>query len=167
MKYSDAIVVSIDDASVADNKITIRFSAVEDPNLTGIDVADIAPTVMVGMYGWDTKDFIIGPHERLVDDNGDGEISRSSGDQRALEYEVGAEHPRATTVSAADGSWEVVVDMSTWGDLIDDGTVRRVEIAVIPELADADGETVALDAPSRTFDLGANDFGCSELCKLP
>jgi len=48
--------------------------------------------------------------------------------------------------------------MSTWGDLIDDGTVKRLEIAVIPTLEDADGVVLALDAPSRTFDLGANDF---------
>jgi OmcA/MtrC family decaheme c-type cytochrome len=48
--------------------------------------------------------------------------------------------------------------MSTWADLIADGTVKRVEIAVMPELADADGETVSLDSPNRTFDLGANDF---------
>jgi OmcA/MtrC family decaheme c-type cytochrome len=158
LKYSDAIVVTIDGASVADNKVTIQFSAAEVTDIEGIDVANIVPTVMVGMYGWDTKDFIIGPHERLIDDNNDGEISRASGDQRALEYEVGAEHPRAETVSAADGSWEVVVDMSTWADLIDDGTVKRVEIAVMPALEDADGVTLALDAPSRTFDLGTNDF---------
>ncbi|UCC64780.1 MAG: hypothetical protein JSV36_06995, partial [Anaerolineae bacterium] len=113
---------------------------------------------MVGLYGWDTKDYIIGPHERLFDDNNDGEISRASGDQRALEAEVGAEHPRVTTVSAEGGSWEVVADLSAWADLIADGTVKRVEIAVMPELQDADGMTLALDAPSRTFDLGANDF---------
>jgi len=158
LKYSDAIVVTIDNASVADNKITIQFSAAETTDLAGIDVANIVPTVVVGMYGWGSKDFIVGPHERLVDDNGDGEISRSSGDQRALEYEVGAEHPRATTVSAADGSWEVVLDMSTWADLIDDGTVERVEIAVMPELEDAEGVTFALDSPNRTFDLGTNAF---------
>jgi len=157
-KYSDAVVVSIDTASVADNKITVQFSAAEDPDLDGIDVADILPTVMVGMYGWDTKDFIVGPHERLTDDNGDGEISSSSGDSRALEYEVGAEHPRASTVSAGGGSWEVVLDMSQWADLIADGTVKRVEIAVMPELVNADGVALALNAPSRTFDLGANDF---------
>ena len=156
LKYSDAIVVTIDDASVADNKLTIKFSAAEVTDLAGIDVADIAPTVLVGMYGWDTKDFIIGPHERLVDDNNDGEIA--SGDQRTLEYEVGAEHPRAMTVSAADGKWEVVVDMSTWADLIADGTVKRVEIAVMPALENADGVQVALNSPSRTFDLNANDF---------
>jgi OmcA/MtrC family decaheme c-type cytochrome len=158
VKYSDAVIVTIDKASVADNQITVQFSATEATDLEGIDVADIEPTVLVGLYGWDTKDFIIGPHERLVDDNNDGEISRASGDQRVLEYVVGAEHPRATTVSAAGGNWEVVVDMSTWADLIDDGTVKRVEIAVIPTLEDADGEVVSLDAPSRTFDLAADDF---------
>ena len=158
LKYSDAIVVTIDEASVTDHKMTIKFSATEVTDLEGIEVADIVPTVMVGMYGWDTKDFIIGPHERLVDDNGDGEISRSSGDQRALEYEVGDEHPRGQTVSAGDGSWEVILDMSTWADLITDGSVKRVEIAVMPELKNADGVTFALDATNRTFDLGSNDF---------
>ncbi|MFC1803120.1 hypothetical protein ACFL0D_04035, partial [Thermoproteota archaeon] len=158
MRYSDTIVVTIDDASVANDQITIQISATETTDIAGLDVEDIVPTVMVGMYGWDTKDFIIGPHERLIDDNNDGEISRDSGDSRALEYEVGAEHPRATTVSAAGGSWEVVLDMSTWGDLIDDGTVSRLEIAVMPALEDADGVTLALDAPSRTFDLETNDF---------
>lgn len=156
LKYSDAIVVSIDNASVADNKLTIQFSAAEEPDIEGIDVADIVPSVMVGMYGWNTKDFIVGPHERLSDDNGDGVIDNK--DNRALEYEVGAEHPRATTVSAANGEWEVVVDMSAWADLIADGTVKRVEIGVMPELVDADGVALALNAPSRTFDLGANAF---------
>jgi OmcA/MtrC family decaheme c-type cytochrome len=158
LRYSDAVIVTIDDVSVANDLVTVKFSAAEATDLAGIDVEDIAPTVLVGMYGWDTKDYIIGPHERLVDDNGDGEISRSSGDNRALEYDVGAEHPRGTTVSAAGGAWEVVIDMSTWGDLIADGTVKRLEIAVIPELENADGVVVALDAPSRTFDLATDDF---------
>jgi OmcA/MtrC family decaheme c-type cytochrome len=157
-RYSDAFTITIDSADFDGDMISVQLSAVEDPDLDGLDVADIVPTVMVGLYGWDTKDYIIGPHERLFDDNNDGEISRASGDERALEYEVGAEHPRATTVSAEDGSWEVEFDMSAWADLIADGTVKRVEIGVIPTLEDADGNTLALDAPSRTFDLGANDF---------
>ncbi len=158
LKYSDAISVTIDSASFDGTNLNIKFSAAESPDLAGLDVADIVPTVMVGLYGWDTKDYIIGPHERLFDDNGDGEISSSSGDQRTLEYEVGAEHPRFTTVSAEDGSWEVVADLSAWADLIADGTVKRVEIAVMPALENADGVTLALNAPSRTFDLGANEF---------
>jgi OmcA/MtrC family decaheme c-type cytochrome len=156
LKYSDAITVTIDSASFSGNKLDIKFSAAESPDIPGLDVADIAPTVLVGLYGYDTKDFIIGPHERLFDDNGDGTID--SNDERTLEYVVGEEHPRYTTVSAAGGSWEVAADLSAWADLIADGTVKRVEIAVMPALEDADGVTLALDAPSRTFDLGANAF---------
>ncbi|MCF7976304.1 MAG: hypothetical protein K9N55_20975 [Phycisphaerae bacterium] len=149
LKYSDAVIVTIDNASVADNKLTIQFSATEATDLPGIDVADIVPTMMVGLYGWDTKDFIVGPHERDADR------------VRYLEAEVGipdAGHPRMTTVSASGGSWEVTADLSMWADLIDNGSVKRVEIAVMPELTDGAGVTFALDAPNRTFDLGANAF---------
>ena len=156
MRYSDAVTVTVDSASFADNKLTFKFSAVESPDLEGIDTTTITPTVMVGLYGYDTKDYIVGPHERLVDDNGDGTIDNK--DQRALEYVVGEEHPRFTTVSAEGGSWEVTADLSTWADLMISDTVKRVEIAVMPALLDADGTMVAIDAPSRTFDLAANDF---------
>jgi OmcA/MtrC family decaheme c-type cytochrome len=156
LRYSDAISVTVDSASFDGTSLDFQFSAVVSSELEGLSAEDIAPTVSVGLYGWDTKDFIIGPHERLFDDNGDGEITRD--DQRALEYEVGAEHPRFSTVSAAGGSWEVVADLSAWTDMIGDGTVKRVEIAVMPALVNADDVTLALDAPSRTFDLGANEF---------
>jgi len=155
--YSDAVVITIDETSVSNDVVTVKFSATS--SLAAIDVEDIEPTVMVGMYGWDTKDYIIGPHERLVDDNGDGEISRSSGDDRALEYGVGDDdHPRGATVSAAGGSWEVTIDMSTWGNLIDDGTVSRIEVAVMGELVSADDVDLAIDAVSRTYDLVAGAF---------
>jgi OmcA/MtrC family decaheme c-type cytochrome len=156
LRYSDAISVTIDGADFDGDMINVEFSAVESEDLEGIDVEDITPTVMVGLYGWDTKDYIVGPHERDFDDDGDGELTRE--DERNLEYEVGAEHPRASTVSAEGGSWEVSFDLSAWTDMIEDGTVKRVEIAVVPTLEDADGVTLALNAPSRTFDLGTNDF---------
>lgn len=156
LKYSDAIKVTIDEATLADNKLTVKFSAVADPAIEGLDVASIKPTVMVGLYGWDTKDFIVGAHERLTDDNGDGKINGD--DARALEYELGTEHPRFTTVAAEGGKWEFTADLSAWADKIADGTVKRLEVAVMPALENADGLTLALDAPNRTFDLGANAF---------
>jgi OmcA/MtrC family decaheme c-type cytochrome len=155
-KYSEAISVTIDSASFDGDNLNIKFSAAEFPDLAKLDVADIAPTVLVGLYGYDTKDFIIGPHERLFDDNGDGTID--SGDQRTLEYAVGEEHPRYTTVSAGGGSWEVTANLSAWADLIADDTVKRVEIAVLPALENADDVPIALNAPSRTFDLATNAF---------
>ncbi len=156
VRYSDAISVTIDSATLDGNKLDIKFKAGESPDIEGLDVADITPTVLVGLYGWDTKDFIVGPHERLTDDNNDGKIDGN--DQRALEFEVGAEHPRMATVSAEDGQWEVTADLSEWADLIADGTVKRVEIGVLPALANADEAPVAIDAASKTFDLGANAF---------
>ncbi len=155
-KYSDAISVSVDSAAFDGGMLNIQFSAAEDPDIEGLDVADIAPTVLVGLYGYDTKDYIIGPHERLFDDNGDGTID--SKDQRTLEAAVGAEHPRIKTVSTAGGKWEVTADLSAWADMIADGTVKRVEIGVMPALKNADEVALALNAPSRTFDLGANAF---------
>ncbi len=156
LRYSDAISVTITSAKFDGKKLNIQFSAAAAPSMKGIDVSVITPTVMVGLYGYDTKDYIIGAHERLSDDNGDGTIDNK--DQRALEYVVGEKHPRFTTVSAGDGRWEVVADMSTWANLVTDGTVKRAEIAVMPALEDANGVVLALNAPSRTFDLGANAF---------
>lgn len=155
-KYSEAISVTIDSAAFDGSQLTIQFSAHETPDLAGLDVATITPTVMVGLYGFDTKDYIIGAHERLSDDNGDGKIDNK--DQRALEYVAGTEHPRFTTVAADGGSWEVTADLSEWAALLSAGAVKRVEIAVMPMLKNGDDETLALNAPSRTFDLGANAF---------
>ena len=96
---------------------------------------NMTPTVMVGLYGWDTKDFVVGPHERSFDDNKDGTID--SKDQRNLEAEVGAEpDPRIKTISAKGGAWEVEADLTPWADLLKDGTVKRLEVGVLP----ADGQ---------------------------
>ena len=62
------------------------------------------------------------------------------------------------TVSAEGGKWEVTADLSTWADLIADGTVKRVEIGVLPALVNADEVQLAVSAATRTFDLGANAF---------
>ena len=157
-RISDIVTVSIDSAKFEDNKLTFGFSAASSEDV-GLDPTKIAPTVMVGLYGWDTKDYIVGPHERLKDDNGDGKID--SKDSRALEFAIGEESPRFTTGSAADGKWEVTADLSDWADMISSGEVKRVEIAVMPELVNADEVMVALDSPSRTFDLGTNRFNDS------
>jgi len=159
-RYSDVFIVSIDEASLTDNVLTIKFSAAKNAEITELEPADIVPTVMVGLYGWDTKDFIVSPHSRDADSN------------RLLEFQIveGATNPRFTVVSAENGSWEVTADLSEWSDMIADGTVKRAEIAVMPLLANVVGEidshengetddmAFAVDSPSRTFDLVANAF---------
>jgi OmcA/MtrC family decaheme c-type cytochrome len=154
-RISDIVKISIDKASFAEIKLTFSFSAAASEDI-GLDVKTISPTVMVGLYGWDTKDYLVGPHERLADTNGDGKIDRS--DETILEAVVGKEHSHIQTISAADGKWEVTADLTDWADMIKDGRVKRVEIAVMPALTNADEVMVALNAPSRTFDLTTNRF---------
>jgi OmcA/MtrC family decaheme c-type cytochrome len=147
-RYSDVFTVSIDEASLAGNILTIKFSATKNIEKTTLQASDIIPTVMVGLYGHDTKDFIVSPHGRDADKN------------RYLEFAIDGEtiNPRFTVVKAENGSWEVTADLSMWADMIADGSVKRAEIAVMPSLAKADTTAVALNAPSRTFDLVANAF---------
>jgi OmcA/MtrC family decaheme c-type cytochrome len=157
-RYSQMFVVSVDSASFdpATNMLTIAFHGEEldptgtpDTNASALDVEDIVPTVMVGPYGYDSRQYIVGPHNRDADRN------------RVLEYVIGSgPHPRISeTAGSTPGDWEVTVDMSMWDDMIADGKIRRVEIGVMPELDDANGNEVAMNAPSRTFDLTAPPNG--------
>ncbi|MCP4455694.1 MAG: hypothetical protein GY809_29900 [Planctomycetes bacterium] len=147
-KYSEVFTASVDDASLDGNILTMKFSATKNAEITALNAADIIPTVMVALYGYDTKDFIVAAHGRDEDR------------KRLLEYKVNGEevNPRFTTVSAADGNWEITADLSMWADVIADGSIKRAELCVMPALDDADGDEVALNAPSRTFDLVANAF---------
>lgn len=144
VRYSDTFKVTIDSASVASNKLTIKFSATG--TVGSLSATNITPTVLVGLYGYDSKDFIVAAHGRDADRN------------RLLEFVVGTTNPRFTTVNAAGGNWEVTADLSMWADMIAAKTIKRAEIAVMPELKDAAGTVLGLNAPSRTFDLTKNAF---------
>jgi OmcA/MtrC family decaheme c-type cytochrome len=78
-------------------------------------------------------------------------------------------NPLFTEIDAdgSDGTWEVTLHMAAFvpvdptiqpsiPNLIAAGTVKRAEIAVLPALKNAAGDTVGLNAPSVTFDLNAN-----------
>ncbi|MGK2907698.1 MAG: multiheme c-type cytochrome [Desulfuromonadales bacterium] len=140
VKYADEISVSIDDATYNSETylLTVDFSA------TGVvgsfDSADIVPTLLVGLYGYDTKDYLVGPHARDIDSD------------RNLELKFGGTNPRVSISSSAAGSWTATADLSYWADQINDGTLKRAEIGIMPDLG------IALNAVSKTFDLTANDF---------
>jgi hypothetical protein len=146
VRYSNTFKVTIDAVSFASNKLTINFSATESPDVAGMSVDQITPTVMVGLYGYNSKDFLVQAHGR--DDAGN----------RLLEYVVGTSNPRFTTVSAGGGKWEVTADLSMWADKMAAGEIKRAEIAVMPELRNTKNVVVGLNAPSRTFDLMAKVF---------
>jgi OmcA/MtrC family decaheme c-type cytochrome len=155
VKYSDAIIVTIDDASISGNELTIELSA--SGTAGALDSADIVPEVLIGLYGYDTKDFIVNGHDRY-DSSGNGVISRSDGDFAKGAFVVDTEHDYFELVSEAAGTWTVTHDLTEWADLIADGTVKRLEIGIIPIMHDAEGDKISLDAPSRTFVLSTNEL---------
>jgi OmcA/MtrC family decaheme c-type cytochrome len=156
VKYSSLITVTIDNASFDNNLLSFAFSATGTAG--GLSANDILPTVLVGLYGYDTKDYLYGPHE-----------SESVGgvSYRLLEYNIvpptsGTRNStRITLTAGAAGHWNATADLSTWSDNIVSGAVKKVEIAVMPKLYDADNVVVALNAPSKTFDLNANAFAAN------
>jgi len=158
--YKDEITVSIDSATLVGTDLTFDISA--SGTAGGLSGDDIEPDVMIGLYGYGTKDFIVQGHDRW-DSNCNGVISRSDGDDPIGEFAVGSDDATCpniywTTVTNTPGAWTVTAHLATWSDQITAGIIDRVEIAVLPVLLDGNDEEVALNAPSRTFDLTANDF---------
>jgi OmcA/MtrC family decaheme c-type cytochrome len=145
-KYSTAITAIIDNVSYVDNTNTLKFGFHTTGSLGGLTSTKIVPTILVGLYGFDTKDYLFGPHE-----------SEGSPSKRLLEFSTATPAPSSNstriTVAGGAGTWNVTANLSTWKGWIDNGSVKRVEVAVLPTLLNADNVVVALNAPSKTFNL--------------
>ena len=150
-KYSTAITTTIDNVSYVDNTNTLKFRFQATGSLGVLKQAassdNIVPTFLVGLYGYDAKDFLFGPHE-----------SEGSPSKRLLEYSTAiplssSNSTRITVAKGTGASWNVTANLSTWKPYIDNGSVKRVEVAALPTLRNADNVIVALDAPSKTFNL--------------
>ncbi len=156
-KYSALYTVSVDNVTVAGDLMTIEFS--------GSDPA-IVPEVLVSFYGWDTRHFIVGSHER------DANVTECTGRRPGCKMEYvpessgGSPNPLFTEDAASvPSAWIVTLDMSALQltktdllpQLIADGVVTKAEISLTPEL-EIGGEDVVLEAIGKTFDLSAGTF---------
>jgi hypothetical protein len=154
-RYSDLYPVSIDSVSMAGDLMTITFSG--DPT--------IIPELLVSFYGWDTKHFLVGSHER--DANG-VDCPHSSRPGCKMEYVPVSSGGSASVLFTEDalsvpGAWIVTLDVSALQltktallpQLIADSDVTKAEISITPEL-EIGGLDVALEAVSDTFDIGTN-----------
>jgi OmcA/MtrC family decaheme c-type cytochrome len=147
-KYADAITATISSATFTNNILNIKFSAA-DTLATGFT---ITPTVQVSFYGYDAKDFIVSCH--TSDANG-----------KRMEKTIGTANTLFTEVATGvPNSWEVNLDVAAYAktpsipQMIADGTIKRMEIGVLPAVKDAAGVTLGLNAPSKTFDIASNGF---------
>jgi hypothetical protein len=151
-KYADNITVAIDNATfdTATNQITFTFKG--SSKYSNLPASKIVPTAIIAMYGYDTKDFIVDPHS-----------SNPSDKKRNLEFVYNGTSNSTTrlvsfTFDSSTTKWKVVADLSTWSSLIKSGAIRRVELIAIPTLKNADNDTLALNAPSRTFNIKTGQF---------
>lgn len=166
-RYSSTFTVKIDSATKTGNTLTIKFSATEAPDIAGLSAEDITPTVLVGLYGYNSKDFLVAAHGTAADGKYNLEymwdcvdLASCGGSTRTLSRNFPTTRftQVGKTTAAGTTTWELTADLSLWADQIADGTIKRAEIAVMPELKNADGVTLGLNAPSRTFDFARNAF---------
>jgi len=133
-KYTELYQATIESVSVTGNVLDIVFS-VNNASVTN-------PIAMVAFYGWDSKDFIVSARSKTI----------------------GTAATGWTEVARNDGKFEVQYDMASYTStstptipaMIADGTIKRAEVAVRPVLKNADNKTVAMDATSKTFNIGDN-----------
>ena len=155
-KHSAGFTTAIDSASfaAATNTLTVNFS------VTGAAAsALVKPTVVVSLYGYDSKDFIVSGHG-----------SQPAPDsKRNLEWAEGAtgNSPRLTVAPAAatagNTTWVATADLTLWAGKLADGSVKRCEIGILPvvgaDQTQAVGTTnpaIAVSGVTRTFDLVGN-----------
>jgi hypothetical protein len=167
VRYADQYTVSIDAVSYdsVTGLITVDFSA-SDPAI----VAEL----YVSFYGWDSKQFIVGSHERDANDVDCPHSRRPGCNMEFVPISVlgpGESIPMFTEDAAnVPGDWSVTVDPSLWqltktdpiATLIADGVVKRIEVTVAPELnlsnlaVPGEDVDVVLTAANETLDLGSS-----------
>jgi OmcA/MtrC family decaheme c-type cytochrome len=141
VKYADQYTVKIDlitwDAVAGTLKIDYSAS---DPA--------IEPEVLVSLYGWDSKNFIIPSHAR-------------DGNRDRLEFELGDNNPLFSDFAEImPGQWTVTANLAAFvpaetkdiPTLISEGVIKKAEISLTPTLSLA-GKDVVLKAVDQTIDL--------------
>jgi OmcA/MtrC family decaheme c-type cytochrome len=143
--YSSIFQVTIGDAVQSGSTVTISFTASKTGGLPALDpttVDSIVPTVLVGLYGYDTKDFIVDPHTKV-------------NNIRQLEWVWGdATHPRFKNAAKSGSTYTVDVGLGDWATMLA-STVTRFEVAVLAKVKDPAANVLVTNAPSKTFWVGS------------
>jgi OmcA/MtrC family decaheme c-type cytochrome len=157
-KYGDLYTVSIDQVTLNGDLLTVNFTSND---------AAITPELLVSLYGWDSKHFIIGSHTR---DGSDLCFNSRSGTTAGCDMEYvpessgGSANPLFTEDPASvPGDWMVTLDLAAYVPtqtldipaLIASGDVKMAEVTITPELV-VGGEDVVLNAVGQSFDLSTS-----------
>jgi len=174
-RYSSipANVVSIDAVTLTGNVLDIKFSAGNTA---------IVPELTVSFYGYDAKNMLVSSHTRdagALTCYNDRSSTPLTAPKVGCRYEIAIDGNPVSTLQTnrlftvmADsrpGAWHVTADLAgyvqpantgldTIPNLITAGKTKKAEIAVLPALLNAEGEVVALNAQTKTFDLVGKAF---------
>jgi OmcA/MtrC family decaheme c-type cytochrome len=125
VRYADSIKVTVGATSfdAGTNLLTIPFSIAGTAS-----GALVKPTVVVSLYGYGSKDFVVSGH------------GTASDGKRNLEFAYGASGNSARltlvpdTATAGTTSFTATADLTTWASMISAGTVKRVQVNVLPAI---------------------------------
>lgn len=127
-KYSEGITVTVNSATLIDNVVTLNGMVETDSIYNAADVSmDYA---YVSLYGYDTKDFY-----------------------NYVSGTTAADGAYITEVNNNKVYWTAEADLSPYVGDIDSGKLKTVSLQFRPKFKNGDGETVALNAPSKRFDV--------------
>ncbi|WP_242353442.1 hypothetical protein [Anaeromyxobacter sp. SG64] len=159
-RFADAVKTTIDAASYdpATYKLTV------DIKMTGLAAnALVKPTLVVSLYGYGTKDFVVSGHSTQAD--GTTNLEYTYGAMQRANPTLSSNSARLTlspdAPTAGTTSWTAVADLSLWAAKIGaDKQVQRVEIAFLPSvgrdqtaLVSATNPAVAVTGKTATLDL--------------
>ncbi|WP_242393593.1 multiheme c-type cytochrome [Anaeromyxobacter oryzisoli] len=146
-KYSASIKAQVDGATfdASTNQVTVNFS------MTGLAAqAAVKPTVVVSLYGYATKDFVVSGHGSQSD--GTSNLEYTYGAVQRSNPSLSSNSARLTLNPAAPTagttSWTATADLSLWSQMIAAGTVKRIEVAFLPALGVDQTQAVSATNPA-------------------
>ncbi len=126
-RYASSIAATISAAHFdpATKLLTVSFS-VAGANAAAI----IKPTVVVSLYGYDTKDFIVGGHGSAADGKRNLEWTEASTSNNTARLAVAP-----ATATAGNTSWTATANLSSfWDAYLASTTIKRAEVGILPAL---------------------------------
>jgi OmcA/MtrC family decaheme c-type cytochrome len=146
-KYSASIKAQVDGASfdASTNLVTVNFS------VTGAAAnAFVQPQVVASLYGYGTKDFLISGHSSQFADKTPNLEWAEGAVIRGTTTPANTSRLQVTPATATQGnaSWVATIDLTTWASMISSGQVKRIEVAILPNLGLDQTQAVSATNPA-------------------
>jgi OmcA/MtrC family decaheme c-type cytochrome len=123
----------------------------------------IKPTVVISLYGYDTKDFLVSGHSSQSD--GTNNLEWTEGATQRSDPTKSANSNRLTVTplaTAGNTAWTATADLTLWAAKIADGSVKAVEIVVLPVVGvdqtaavSSTNPAISIAGTTQSFDLVA------------